>query len=392
MKKKLHKLDILRITLYYLSKFKQKIGFSSFLTTQIFSFNHYITTLLAIALTVSCNGNKVTKDENIIEDNTISKGINVEATVINNISFNQQLVANGIVNTVQKSNLRFKTSEELVSVKVKNGQKVKKGQVLGVLENSILKNQLERNEIDFNKAKNEFINQKINYGFKTTTPDSEIPPSTLKNIQIKSGLFETKNAYENAKILYNQTILRAPFSGVIANLDTKNGNLISTSDIFCTIIEPNNLEVSFHILENEYDLIDLEQEIEISSFSDIEVKYKGKITEINPIVNKNGLIKIRAKIISKDVSLLDGMNVKIFINKPLNDVIVIPKKALVLRSNREVVFTVHNGVAKWNYVEIAGENFNNYAIKKGLRVKDTVIVSGNLNLTHNAKINISFNR
>ncbi|MDG2436788.1 MAG: hypothetical protein P8L89_06775, partial [Polaribacter sp.] len=52
--------------------------------------------------------------------------------------------------------------------------------------------------------------------------------------------------------------------------------------------------------------------------------------------------------------------------------------------------TVENGLAKWNYVELAGENNDSYAIKKGLKISDTLIVSGNLNLSHDAKVNATF--
>ena len=55
-----------------------------------------------------------------------------------------------------------------------------------------------------------------------------------------------------------------------------------------------------------------------------------------------------------------------------------------------MVFSVEKGLAKWNYVEVAGENNNNYAIKKGLKITDTIIVSGNLNLSHDVKVNTTF--
>jgi membrane fusion protein (multidrug efflux system) len=160
--------------------------------------------------------------------------------------------------------------------------------------------------------------------------------------------------------------------------------------VFCTIINPNTLEVSFSVLENEFGFISKGQKIEIQSFTDKDKQFKGVITEINPIVDKNGLIKIKAKVTSKNTGLLDGINVKVFINKPLEGVIVIPKEALVLRTNRVVVFTYENGLAKWNYVELAGENSTSYAIKKGLKISDTLIVSGNLNLSHDAKVNATF--
>ena len=54
--------------------------------------------------------------------------------------------------------------------------------------------------------------------------------------------------------------------------------------------------------------------------------------------------------------------------------------------NREVVFTYNNQLAKWNYVTIAYENSNTYAISEGIKTGDSVIFKGNLNLAHDAKV------
>jgi len=317
-------------------------------------------------------------------DVSITENIVIFVT-INEMSFNLKLNTNGKINSFNNLELRFNSNNNLSEIKiVRNGQNVSKGQLLASLENSLLNNTVEKAKIELHKANNKFTEEKINYG------QENITEALLKNLEIKSGVLEAKNNLKRAQIEYEQTLLRAPFSGVIANLEKKQGDFITTSDIFCTIINPNALEVSFSVLENEFGFVSKGQEIEIQSFANKDSKFAGIISEINPIVDKNGLIKIKAKVTSKNTGLLDGMNVKVFINKPLKDVLVIPKEALVLRSNREVVFTVENGLAKWNYVEVAGENNDSYAIKKGLKATDTIIVSGNLNLSHDAKVNATF--
>ena len=336
--------------------------------------------ILTISL-FSCKG----KDNEIVNFKSRSANkISIRVSKINFSSFENLVISNGKVYSIFKSEINFNTSNKLDVIKVRNGQKAKRGQLLASLKNNLLKNNVEKAKIELQKAKNKLAEEKINYGQKNITS------TILKNLEIKSGVSEAKNNLERAQIEYEQTLLRAPFSGIIANIEKKQGDYITTSDVFCTLINPDNLEVSFSVLENEFGFVSKEQEIEIQSFANKYQQFKGVITEINPIVDKNGLIKIKAKVTSKNTGLLDGMNVKVFINKPLKDVLVIPKKALVLRSNRKVVFTVENGLAKWNYVEVAGENNDSYAIKKGLKATDTIIVSGNLNLAHDAKVNATF--
>ncbi|CAA0152129.1 efflux RND transporter periplasmic adaptor subunit [Tenacibaculum maritimum] len=308
----------------------------------------------------------------------------VEVNILKETLFVENIISNGKITFQKKNELYFKLNNQLVSLRVKNGEKVSKGQVLALLENDVLKNNLEKAKIKLQKASNKFVEERINY-------DEEESNSTiLETLEIKSGVLEAKNNLESAQIKYDQTILKAPFSGIIANLEKREGDFITTADAFCTIINPDTLEILFYVLENEFGFISKGKEIEIQPFANKDQHFKGIITEINPIVDKNGLIKIKAKIISNNTGLLDGMNVKVFINKELKNVLVIPKKALVLRSNQEVVFTLEKGLAKWNYVEVVGENNDSYAIKKGLKVSDTIIVSGNLNLSHDAKVHATF--
>jgi RND family efflux transporter MFP subunit len=341
--------------------------------------------IFLLIIIFSCNKSN---NKNIIVNPINFKNIDVSSSIIST-EFQKQIISNGKIEALNKSELRFKTSERIALIKTTNGQKVNKGQTLAVLDNAILKNQLNKAKINFDKAKSKLQEEKINFGLGDTSIGS-IEPTVLKNIKIKSGYFEAQNTLENAQLLFNQTILKAPFSGVIANLNTKIENYITSSDVFCIVISQQQLEVVFSVLENELSFVKKKQDVSITSFVDKSKIYKGVITEINPIVDENGLIQIKAKINTPDNTLFDGMHIKVVINKPIKNVIVIPKEALVLRSNKEVVFTVENGLAKWNYVEVLDENGSSYAIKKGLKLSDTIIVSGNMNLSHDAKVNATF--
>ncbi|MDE6378363.1 MAG: efflux RND transporter periplasmic adaptor subunit, partial [Duncaniella sp.] len=68
--------------------------------------------------------------------------------------------------------------------------------------------------------------------------------------------------------------------------------------------------------------------------------------------------------------------------------LVIPKSALVLRSGRQVVFTLDGDKAMWNYVTTGLENLNHYTVTDGLAPGMKVIVTGNLNLAHEAPVKV----
>jgi len=317
--------------------------------------------------------------------------VDVTVTTLPQTPFYKQLMANGKAESTEKTDLRFKTANRIASIKARNGTKVNKGQVIAHLENALLKNNLEKSRLALEKANVKFQEALINYNYGNTDV-KQVAPEIIRNLKLKSGVLDAEIAYNEAKIRYNNTLLKAPFTGVVANIKSHKGDYIGSSDVFCTVINPRKLQVQFDILENDFAFVAHGQEVYVQTFDKKADKIRAVITEINPAVDKNGLIKIKAVIRQNHPGLIDGMHVKVWVNRPVKDVLVVPKEAVVLRSNKKVVFTLKNGLAQWNYITALYENSKYIAVKKGENLKpaDTVIVSGNSNLSHEAKVNATF--
>ena len=206
---------------------------------------------------------------------------------------------------------------------------------------------------------------------------------------------KVKSNYDQALIQYDLAMynlqnadLIAPFNGVVANLYTKAFNIPSGSEPFCTLIDNNNMEVEFSILESEFFIINTGDKVVVSPFALRGTSVEGNITEINPTVDKDGMIRVKAAIKNTNNKLYDGMNARIIIKRSLPNQLVIPKSALVLRSNRKVVFTISNNIAQWVYVETGFENSSEYTVTEGFAEGDSVIYEGNLNLAHKSPVEL----
>jgi len=138
--------------------------------------------------------------------------------------------------------------------------------------------------------------------------------------------------------------------------------------------------------------IKINQTVKIRTFSTDKI-YTGKISEINPIVEENGMVKIKA-LIANSGKLMEGMNVEVIIENKISNQLVVPKSAVVLRQNKEVLFRIINGKAFWTYVKTEFENSNSYTVKANadigaeINVGDTIIISGNLNLAHESEVEV----
>ena len=193
---------------------------------------------------------------------------------------------------------------------------------------------------------------------------------------------EPRQIWKEARFNLEHTRIMAPISGVVADLQAKQWNPSSIyNDGLCRIIDNTILEIDFPVLESEYGFVNIGMPINVLPFIDDDIRYTGHITKINPVVDGNGMVRVTAQL-SNAGKLLVGMNVKILIRKPVENQLVIPKEALVIRQGKDVVFVRQDSLAIWRYVTTEFENSDSFSISDGLSEGDLVVYKGNVNLAH----------
>lgn len=141
------------------------------------------------------------------------------------------------------------------------------------------------------------------------------------------------------------------------------------------------------MLESELPLIKRGDRVEVTPFANAGLATQGSVSEINPLVDENGMVRVKAAVSGKG-QLFEGMNVRVSVQRSLGKQLVVPKTAVVLRSGKQVVFTLKDNVAYWNYVRTGLENADSYTIVEGLKENDVVITGGNINLAHEAPVKV----
>lgn len=298
--------------------------------------------------------------------------------------FTHEIVSNGKVSAHDFADLRFASSDAVIDrIFVKNGTHVRKGQAIAELDRFKLENQLKQNENELAKAKLELADVLIGQGYDPDKPET-VPAEVMKLARLRSGLDQAETVIKATRRDLESSTLVAPFDGIVANLFQKPHNRPDASEPFCRIVASGQMDVEFTVLESELPVIRTGDEVNVGAFASTDT-YPGRVTEINPVVDKDGLVKVRAAVTgAKD--LFDGMNVKVSVRRALDEQLVVPKSAVVLRTGKQVVFTADGDKAIWNYVHTGLENMNECVIVDGLQPGMEVIYDGNVNLAHEAPI------
>jgi RND family efflux transporter MFP subunit len=341
--------------------------------------------ILALFLIVSCKeGSNSKQGTNTTAPLKEGDRPKVEIMDLQTGVFYKEIISNGRLYAIRKADLKFRVTEMIEKINVKNGDMVEKDAILATLDNFSYLNKLQHARYAFEKTKLDMQDALLGQGYQTMD-STKVPQAIWKVSRIRSGYDNALFDLQSAEYDYQNTILRAPFRGIVCNLTAKEHNL-PTNDAFCTLVDNTSFDAVFQLLEPELGNVVVNQPVAVIPFALDSTAQPGVITEINPLVDENGLVTVRARIDNPRNMLYEGMNVRVIVRKVFPGKLVVPKSAVVLRLGKEVVFTLEKNLAKWNYVKTGDENTSSYTIAEGLKTGMKVIISGNLNLGHDAEV------
>lgn len=317
----------------------------------------------------------------------------VDTSALRRTVFRREVVSTGKVSAARSAELRFATAGPVAVVRVRNGQYVRAGEVLAELDRTRAAMNLEAAANALEKAELNLLDRVVGFGYGRDT--AAVPPQMMRVARIQSGYKDALHAWRQARYEYDGTQLTAPFAGRISNLDVQPGEV--PEQAFCRLADTGEMMAEFVLLESEADFMKTGTRVRVVPYADPSRTCDGEVTEVNPVVDERGQVRLKARIRPPYDGLIDGMSVKVFLEREVPDCYVVPKSAVVIRDGYNVVFLYDAaaGCARWLYVDILQSNSTEHVIG-GNREKDTelpetgsVIVSGNLNLAEGSAVQIA---
>ena len=284
---------------------------------------------IAAAVFVGCSGGQTGKDTPANDSLQAAGG---DSASVSRSSSDSTAIQLGSIRTMGKvvatryADLSFETTLPIERVLVKNGQHVRRGQVLAQLDAFKLRNTIEQQQKAIEQAKLQIEQAQLQMqdviiaqGFdpdKTAT----IPQHVLHNADVKSGYALAKNQLATAKTQLaaaqhelRSGVLTAPFDGVVANLSIQAHQLAQAGQTVCRVIGTGGMMVEFRVMETDLCRYKIGAVVSITPVANQTEHYAATVNEINPVVDEQGAITIRA-LLDEASDLFDGMNVEVVLS------------------------------------------------------------------------------
>jgi RND family efflux transporter MFP subunit len=209
-------------------------------------------------------------------------------------------------------------------------------------------------------------------------------------IAAMKGLTQAEISVKKAQIDLEKTKIRAPFAGIITDIQVSPGEHVSAGRELFTLVNISKIQVHAQVLESEIGKMQVGREVDLKFSAYPGKVFKGTVSAISPIVNSEfKTCKVFIDVENPEEELKPGMHAEVEIAAEIHrNKLLVPQDAILTRSQRKLLFVVEDGLAKWRYVEIGLENEEYAEILDGVQDGEPVIVEGHFTLAHDARVKI----
>ncbi|MGL5279036.1 MAG: efflux RND transporter periplasmic adaptor subunit [Cetobacterium sp.] len=304
-------------------------------------------------------------------------------------------ISSGVTEPLNEVKVVTKTGGTVKQINFKNGDKVKKNQVILVLEDQEVQSTYLKAQATYTSNKADFEIKKKNYEKfkqlyeKQLISEDEYLVKKTSFLQGESALKNSEATYLAAKKDYEDLIVKAKLSGVITDLNLKLYEKITPNSDLVTVVDDSKILVKTGVSVHEISELSVGNRAEID-LEGIENNYFGNVYEINPVANKdNKKYQIKVEIENPEGKIKKGMYSKVLVETGSKNGYLVPKNSIVIKELYSYIFVVENGEAKRIKVERGySNNEKQEIISDELYSNMKLVTEGQFLLEDRDKVNI----
>ena len=300
-------------------------------------------------------------------------------------------------------------SGQLMKICVTEGQLVKKGQTLFVIDQRNAQLELEAAEANLQAALAQENSAKLEYDSNKNLYDKRIVSSYMLNNsenaykQAQAAVSQARAAVNRAKVNLGFCTITATVSGVIGEIPVRIGDQVSPLTQLTMLSGNTTMYAEFSVTEAIIENMVKEgmkaSEVEnyISQLPDAtfimkngtEYPHKGRVVSLTGVVNSStGSLTSKVSFPNPEGHLYSGIQGTIVMSFDEKDVVVIPQNAVVRLQDKSLVYKVQPDSTA-TAIDVTTEDTGNgkdFIITSGLNVGEQIVTTGANNVTEGQKV------
>lgn len=279
---------------------------------------------------------------------------------------------------------------------VTEGQSVKKGQTLFIIDQVPYKAALTTAEANVQAANAAVANAQLTYDSKkelfannvVSEFDLRLAENQLQSA--KAQLSQAKAQEINARNNLSYTVVKAPSNGVVGTIPYRVGALVSSNmpKPLTTVSDNSAMYVYFSMTENQMlnltrrfgsmdAMLKAVPELGLKLSDGSLYEHKGYIESVSGVIDSStGAISLRAVFPNPDRLLYSGGSGNVIFSQMEKDAMIIPCSATYDIQNKVFVFQVVDGKAQSKIVEVKPYDGMSYIVSSGLTADDVIVAEG----------------
>lgn len=314
------------------------------------------------------------------------KGIPVETVLVEQGEIFQSITVPGRVVSKQRTNISASHSGRVVKIFVKEGDKIKEGQILAQLDDRDLVSRLNKAKSNLTNSREAVVQAKRSLDRLQTAykrgavarrfvEDAEID---LRNARAASGI--AVEEVHSATLDVNKQKIKAPFAGTITARFTELGQWVGPSDSLFTLVNESKREIEVRVDAADSVSIDVGQVVAVSTDAFPGLEWQESVSRLGTAANNDNnsnSVMVYISLGNDAPTLRFGQQVDADIRTAWNpNTLKVPFEALINRDGQTFVAVVDdNNQARLTPVETGIEDFSMVEVKQGLVDGQLVILT-----------------
>lgn len=299
---------------------------------------------------------------------------------------------------VQDVEIRPKVSGFITKLCVQEGQVVKTGQLLFVIDNTTYQAQVRQAQAALNSAKVQLNTTKLTFDNSKKLHERNVIGSyelqTAENNyeNARAAVAQAQASLASAKDMLGFCFVKSPANGIVGSLPYKVGALVSAQSVepLTTVSNASSVEVYFSVTEK--DVLDMSKRAggthaAIEDFPEVKLKladgtlyqHPGKVVKMSGVINQaTGAVSLIARFPNPEHLLKSGASGTIIVPRVSNNSLVIPQSATTEIQDKVFVYKVGpKNQVRYTEITVDPQNDgNNYVVTGGLKAGDKIVTRG----------------